>query len=118
MSACHYSVCLFCCGGTLGLLCFFFSSRRRHTRCYRDWSSDVCSSDLPDLGPALGSDWKDLDVMDVGEEWLREALALGLDRGEAGTAADGWGGAQYRAWTDGSHVAVLLETGWDTPEDA
>src|SRR3989337_3999389 len=30
---------LFC-----GLLCL--SSRRRHTRCYRDWSSDVCSSDL------------------------------------------------------------------------
>src|SRR2546422_6277991 len=26
--------------------CFFFSSRRRHTRCSRDWSSDVCSSDL------------------------------------------------------------------------
>src|SRR5215813_1359781 len=26
--------------------CFFFSSRRRHTRCGRDWSSDVCSSDL------------------------------------------------------------------------
>src|SRR5208282_2304257 len=25
---------------------FFFSSRRRHTSCYRDWSSDVCSSDL------------------------------------------------------------------------
>src|SRR5438128_11066758 len=24
----------------------FFSRRRRHTRCYRDWSSDVCSSDL------------------------------------------------------------------------
>src|SRR3989449_8586840 len=27
-------------------LFFFFSSRRRHTRCSRDWSSDVCSSDL------------------------------------------------------------------------
>src|SRR5256884_6143125 len=27
---------------------FFFSSRRRHTRCSRDWSSDVCSSDLRD----------------------------------------------------------------------
>src|SRR5207253_5349027 len=26
--------------------CFFFSSRRRHTRWPRDWSSDVCSSDL------------------------------------------------------------------------
>src|SRR3989442_14344896 len=29
------------CGGGV-----FFSSRRRHTRCGRDWSSDVCSSDL------------------------------------------------------------------------
>src|SRR5256884_6435357 len=28
---------------------FFFSSRRRHTRCSRDWSSDVCSSDLTGL---------------------------------------------------------------------
>src|SRR5205807_3869113 len=27
-------------------LCFFFSSRRRHTRLQGDWSSDVCSSDL------------------------------------------------------------------------
>src|SRR5699024_7640164 len=27
---------------------FFFSSRRRHTRSKRDWSSDVCSSDLED----------------------------------------------------------------------
>src|SRR3712207_2643874 len=27
-------------------MCFFFSSRRRHTRYWRDWSSDVCSSDL------------------------------------------------------------------------
>src|SRR6266702_5378609 len=33
---------------TLGLL-FFFSSRRRHTRWPRDWSSDVCSSDLDPL---------------------------------------------------------------------
>src|SRR2546429_777189 len=30
----------------LVLFFFFFSSRRRHTRCSRDWSSDVCSSDL------------------------------------------------------------------------
>src|SRR5208282_6365654 len=35
---------------------FFFSSRRRHTRCYRDWSSDVCSSDN-----------KPADVVTVGE---------------------------------------------------
>src|SRR3989304_5516289 len=31
---------------------FFCSSRRRHTRCSRDWSSDVCSSDLIDVGPS------------------------------------------------------------------
>src|SRR5258707_3797254 len=32
-------ICLYC-------FFFFFSSRRRHTRYWRDWSSDVCSSDL------------------------------------------------------------------------
>src|SRR6266536_3675757 len=34
-------------------LLFFFSSRRRHTRSTRDWSSDVCSSDLPPNGAPL-----------------------------------------------------------------
>src|SRR3989440_4932351 len=33
-------------GGTVLRCFFFFSSRRRHTRSDRDWSSDVCSSDL------------------------------------------------------------------------
>src|SRR2546429_4930292 len=33
---------------------FFFSSRRRHTRCSRDWSSDVCSSDLDIIPGELG----------------------------------------------------------------
>src|SRR5690606_40907616 len=32
---------------------FFFSSRRRHTRFSRDWSSDVCSSDLIPLKEVL-----------------------------------------------------------------
>src|SRR3989337_3240902 len=35
-----------CAACDVNILVFFFSSRRRHTRCYRDWSSDVCSSDL------------------------------------------------------------------------
>src|SRR5699024_12086548 len=34
---------------------FFFPSRRRHTRSKRDWSSDVCSSDLPTLPTATRS---------------------------------------------------------------
>src|SRR2546422_9437366 len=39
----------------MGLLVFFFfSSRRRHTRCSRDWSSDVCSSDLMSKQLELG----------------------------------------------------------------
>src|SRR5215212_1773096 len=36
---------------------FVFSSRRRHTRCLSDWSSDVCSSDLIAAGSAwIGGD--------------------------------------------------------------
>src|SRR5262249_60079244 len=33
--------------------CFFFSSRRRHTRLVSDWSSDVCSSDLVEAGNTI-----------------------------------------------------------------
>src|SRR4249919_3933669 len=50
----------FSAGDTDHLRPFFFSSRRRHTRFSRDWSSDVCSSDLPielivssDIGPVI-----------------------------------------------------------------
>src|SRR5205809_7475956 len=39
---------------------FFFSSRRRHTRCSRDWSSNVCSSDLlPHQGGNLNQKLQD-----------------------------------------------------------
>src|SRR5205814_7151346 len=34
-------------------LLFFYSSRRRHTRCLSDWSSDVCSSDLSGPSPGI-----------------------------------------------------------------
>src|SRR5690554_7718360 len=37
---------------------FFFSSSRRHTRCGRNWSSDVCSSDLSKAVPyGMPMDW-------------------------------------------------------------
>src|SRR6266511_4938492 len=36
----------------MSIFFFFFSSRRRHTRFSRDWSSDVCSSDLLDAAVA------------------------------------------------------------------
>src|SRR6266496_2345791 len=37
---------------------FFFSSRRRHTRSLRDWSSDVCSSDLGPVPAGEGPPWR------------------------------------------------------------
>src|SRR5882757_10719897 len=51
---------------------FFFSSRRRHTRYWRDWSSDVCSSDLcvsagEALPPQIAKRWKErtgLEILD------------------------------------------------------
>ncbi len=36
----------------------------------------------------------------------------------AASAAAGWGGGTYRAWTDGDEVAVIMSTVWDTPKDA
>src|SRR5699024_11817041 len=43
------------CSSLFSLLHFFLSSRRRHTRSKRDWSSDVCSSDLTPAQVAYAS---------------------------------------------------------------
>src|SRR6476661_6006532 len=51
-------------------LFFFFSSRRRHTRFKCDWSSDVCSSDLPAVVLLTGVVWVTLPL------WLIAAAAL------------------------------------------
>ena len=83
------------------------------------WPNDTPQPvDVPDLGPALGAGWRDLDVMTVGEVWLQLMLKLRLDADAAGRAATGWDGGLYRAWSDGSQTAVVLRTVWDTPEDA
>src|SRR6266513_5210757 len=50
--------------------CFFFSSRRRHTRAKRDWSSDVCSSDLAGDREAR----RELPKFDTGH-WARYSLS-------------------------------------------
>src|SRR5256884_1083491 len=61
---------------------FFFSSRRRHTSCSRDWSSDVCSSDL---GPrAVITDYASrypmIQLLDNPERTTPHALNLGIAR--------------------------------------
>src|SRR5206468_7198109 len=52
---------------------FFFSSRRRHTRSDRDWSSDVCSSDLKPAAVAKAVDKPEGPVL------LTEARTVTLD---------------------------------------
>ena len=74
--------------------------------------------DVPDLSEALGEGWEDLDVMAIGESWLRIALGLRLDGTQASDAAAGWDGGTYRAWTDGEDAAVVLATVWDSEADA
>ncbi len=76
------------------------------------------SVNIPDLGPKLGGAWKDLDVEQIGEEWLSALLGLRQDQTSAATAAAGWDGGLVRSWTDGRHTAVVLSTVWDTSRDA
>jgi hypothetical protein len=69
--------------------------------------------------PALEvAGWEDLDVMQVGEEWLRAMLELRVDQDTADAASAGWDGGVYRAWTSGAQVAVALRTVWDSPTEA
>src|SRR5207248_7837010 len=53
------------------VMLFFFSSRRRHTRSYGDWSSDVCSSDL-----LVNPEKKALFTVEERREILEEVLTL------------------------------------------
>src|SRR3712207_9519626 len=62
---------------------FFFSSRRRHTRYWRDWSSDVCSSDLGPADRARGT---------RRPARLRRERARAGARGRRGLAGDARGG--------------------------
>src|SRR2546421_7973163 len=79
---------------------FFFSSRRRHTRSDRDWSSDVCSSDLSAMKWLTG----------LGAIYLTAALAR-IVIGISIETAPAW----FRAWISGVfHVVLasfLLEIG-------
>src|SRR6266496_5613541 len=94
----------------LFLLIFFFSSIRRHTRSLRDWSSDVCSSDLT-LDDAQGR-W---------DQAVR--LAIGSDPNSANAKFADFAATTRQALDDqaaavsdrlASSRAVLLITGWLT----
>src|SRR5690606_35550193 len=90
---------------------FFFSSRRRHTRFSRDWSSDVCSSDLrlettwlptyevPATAAQVG-DGSDLAGVELSMDALAEAEVDALRAGLA-PLADG-----YRRWLDAQETRI------------
>src|SRR5690349_23649321 len=61
---------------------FFFSSRRRHTRSLRDWSSDVCSSDLIEAPADLEILNPDLEIANLSSKGrLEVTLTIGRGRG-------------------------------------
>src|SRR5437867_6637055 len=74
---------------------FFFSSRRRHTRSYGDWSSDVCSSDLKELTASYIERIKQLDsklnsFVTITEDRARveaERVDLEIEHGKIGRAS-------------------------------
>src|SRR6478752_3016033 len=81
---------------------FFFSSRRRHTRCSRDWSSDVCSSDL----------WP----YDVSWNWgagsgVSDGRVIGVQLG--GQWTDGTGSTENALFVDGRLHKISEELRWD-----
>src|SRR6266542_6016365 len=89
---------------------FFFSSRRRHTICYRDWSSDVCSSDLDKPCAGFGQ-CADFDALDARRE------IAGLKRFEHARAHRGElrGGAAH---DDGDDIAAVGRLRLDQPARA
>src|SRR5207245_7186618 len=80
--------------------------RRRHTRCYRDWSSDVCSSDLN----AFKGYTVDADLMKLADPKAIFLHCLPAHRGEEVTA-DVIDGPQSRVWDEAEnrlHVQKAL----------
>jgi hypothetical protein len=73
---------------------------------------------VPDLSSKLGEGWSLLDQQEIGEGWLLTLLQLRLPVGTAKDAAAGWDGGLLRSWADGSRTAVVIQTAWDSVQDA
>src|SRR5581483_3671434 len=84
---------------------FFFSSRRRHTRYWRDWSSDVCSSDLRELGP------HGIRVNTIAPGWVETDATAGLEAGKLKAASETPLGARIAQPEDIAGAIYLLALG-------
>src|SRR3989442_1721138 len=83
---------------------FFFSSRRRHTRCGRDWSSDVCSSDLRTATDGCGVVCFGVPLRNMA--WAYARLGSGV-WGEVPGGASRGDGANRRVPLPTPHAAVV-----------
>src|SRR5207245_5525560 len=94
------------------LCIFFFSSRRRHTRCYRDWSSDVCSSDLAgglqQPRQVVGGDGQEAVLVGVDQLASFDALAEDFDRATPAYGRDEIGRASCRERGEGWVVGGVV----------
>src|SRR5437016_9489823 len=79
--------------------CLFFSSRRRHTRLVSDWSSDVCSSDLNDLGV--------LTPQFVGNPNLGPEVSRGTELGFEASALNDRVGLDFTFYNQTTHDAKI-----------
>src|SRR5690625_7299658 len=90
----------------------FFSSRRRHTRWPRDWSSDVCSSDLVRALPDLLLQLVLRLLLDVRGGYGRLPGAGGEQRSEERRVGKGW---KSRRWGD-HEKNEMWRDGYETDE--
>ena len=75
--------------------------------------------ELPDLEPALGGSWREVDTGVFGELLTQAHLATYLSRGLATEVAAGWGGDRYALLKDdGGGTLIAIRFSWDTVEDA
>ena len=75
---------------------------------------------LPDVQEALGEGWRQIDLNNLGEWYLRLTLMEELPEETAAPAAEGWGGDTYRAYynDDSGESALVLVSSWDRMADA
>src|SRR2546422_8269905 len=89
---------------------FFFSSRRRHTRCSRDWSSDVCSSDLLEEGADMVMVKPALPYLDVIYR-VREAFDVPVAAYNVSGEYALVKAAAEKGWVDEKRVVLEILTG-------
>src|SRR5260221_11787133 len=91
---------------------FFFSSRRRHTRSLCDWSSDVCSSDLPELAKASNA-------LAPGQRLEHLVVTQFTDAFDAGVQGDDAPPVQWHDWLLTRREPAVLDGGsvhtWQQP---